>query len=124
MPKIGSVILVHDETESVLEARSFPSPAGRCSSRAQRALRCVVGGTDVPTSATLALDEPTASWLGLGTSKPKVFAHGMLYVGTPRCGDPTSCSSTANSTPKADYGRTMWYTRRFYPSTTDFKTAK
>ena len=47
-----------------------------------------MGGTDVPTSATLALDEPTASWLGLGTSKPKVFAHGVLYVSMSRCGDP------------------------------------
>ena len=87
MPKIGSVILVHDETESVLEARSFPSPAGRCSSRAQRALRCVVGGTDVPTSATLALDEPTASWLALGSSPqlarmpPQAWGGGLVRGG-------------------------------------------
>ena len=44
--------------------------AGRRSPRAQRALWCgVVGmgmGMGVPTSATLASDEPAASWMGLG----------------------------------------------------------
>lgn len=44
------------------------------------------------------------SKVGLNLETKEVFAHGMLYLGTPRCGDPTTCSSTANSTPKADHG--------------------